>query len=182
MATTRTIEIEKIGYELFECVVDITIAVIAVVALSLALSHGEVRQSGIPEQVCLDFPHIPPCVWYPPNATDSADSVCSCVYNYDYEYAVAVLVLVIFVHASKLFRKIKLFHKKGCFPTLFLIVTTLVPLGWSIVMVSLIFTGTLSGTSPLAAILIYIVAGLLFVRCTVEFGFSIWKIYKARKN
>lgn len=63
----------KLLYEVFECLVDISIAVIAVVALSLALSHGEVHRDGISQSVCdgvseksyLDlFPVSPPTQMY----------------------------------------------------------------------------------------------------------------------
>lgn len=85
----------KLLYEVFECLVDISIAVIAVVALSLALSHGEVHRDGISQSVCdgvsdkvaatdrLQFPHIPKCTWTPDvnntNAT-ATDGICTCGY------------------------------------------------------------------------------------------------------
>jgi len=129
----------------------------------------------------LQVPHDPPCTWTPDdNSTDptSDTGVCSCGYNYDYEYAAAVLVLVIFVHVSKMLRSFKVKKKKGWIPIVIIVITSVIPLGWSGIMILLLFTGSLTDSSPLGTLLVYVVAGLLFFRCSVELIFSVYQICK----
>lgn len=63
-----------------------------------------------------------------------------------------------------------------------IIITSVIPLGWSAVMVIILFTGSLTDSNPLGTILVYVVAGLLFIRCSVELVVSIYQTCNSQKK